>query len=58
VAHIRLVNKQDEIVKENNNFRLELSGSLALPRVIEEGGILYRFDRKEGSVTVYKQSDV
>lgn len=58
MAYVRLVNKDNEMVQENNNFRLELTGSLSLPRVIEHEGITYRFDRREGPVTIYVQSDI
>ena len=57
MPYVKLLDKDENVVAENDNFRLELTGSLSLPRIIEQNGLLYRFDHREGTVSVYKQSD-
>lgn len=58
MAHVRLLDKEGKQVTENTNVRLEKTGSLSLPREITHNGLLYRWESREGTVNIYKQSDV
>lgn len=43
MAHIKLHDKTDAVVHEDKNFRLEHTGRLTLPRLIEKDGKLYQW---------------
>lgn len=55
MSHIVLLDKDNNVVTENINYRLEGSGSLSLPRRIEHEGKLYHFESKEGIKVSYKE---
>lgn len=57
MALIKLLDKKNEVVKDAHERPHDLNSLQPLPRLIEEEDKKFRFSHKEGSVSVYKESN-